>query len=94
MTHARVKHVIKGSASQGGRCRYCRKRIVWAKVAPHGKSMPFDREPIYAPSTRNPDTGVEFEVWPDDLLHFTTCPRQPERKQKRATSTRALEAGR
>lgn len=67
-----VKHVVKGSAREG-RCRDCGRRIVWAKVAPKGKSFPFDREPIYAPDVTN-DGGVKFEVWPNELLHFISCP--------------------
>lgn len=86
-----AKLVLKGSARRG-KCKFCRQRIVWATTAPHGKTLPFDREPVYAPELRT-ENGLVFERWPVDTLHIVTCKsRPPATSRKHRSTTPTLEA--
>lgn len=80
-----------------GRCKYCRDRILWATTASApgkpARTLPFTwPRPWPISAERNDETGLDFEVWPREKLHFTTCARQPARTKK-TTSGRAV-AGR
>lgn len=76
--------VVKGSAKPG-RCRDCRHPIVWAVAVTRkgAKALPFSKEPFYAPTERA-DTGVVYERWPSDLLHFISCSHARPRTGARA----------
>lgn len=71
--------VVVGSVKPG-RCKYCGRSIVWAiAVTKKGaKTLPFTKEPIFAPEVVA-ENGVRYERWPNDLLHVVSCPNAPQR---------------
>lgn len=59
-----------------GKCHHCRRAVIWVTSAPHGKSIPFDAEPLVLEHKTNPVTLVRFEVVARTRIHFATCPAQ------------------
>lgn len=93
---------IVASTVQPGTCRYCRAHILWATRASQpgapAKTLPFNRpRPWPLSTTRNDETGLTFEVWPAEALHFVSCPHQPPRRVSpgaRRRTTRSVEVNR
>lgn len=88
--YARTVTVVAGTVKDGT-CRYCHDRILWATTASAkgrpAKTLPFNRpRPWSLSEQRNDETGVSFEVWPADALHFTTCRNKPAPAKKPQTA--------
>ena len=67
---------IMANLRKHGRCRDCKRSIVWVVTAPHGKYMPFDREPLVLGIEQNQVTLVRFEVIASLYCHFESCPKR------------------
>jgi hypothetical protein len=62
-----------------GRCKHCHARIEWATVAPKGRTVPLDPNPLVLRVHVNDDTGIKFQVVSANNLHFATCTNKPAR---------------
>jgi len=90
MHRSRLICVVTAGISEA-RCKYCRDRIVWATTASQrgkpSRTLPFTwPRPFPLRQERNDETGIGFEYWPAEKLHFVTCPHQPVRKKKATSS--------
>jgi hypothetical protein len=75
--------VVPDRVHRKGRCRYCRRPVIWAttptRVGKRARCLPFDARPVPLRRERNDETGVVIEFWPRASLHVVTCPKHPPR---------------
>ncbi len=63
---------ILARPGEPGRCRRCRRPILWVLTAPHGRAVPLDAPPLVLEQVQHPTSGVQFHVIPAGARH--RCP--------------------
>lgn len=90
MYHQRLICVSTLGISEG-RCKYCGDRLVWANTASEkgkpSRTLPFTwPRPWPIRAEVNGETGIGFEWWATEKLHFVTCTAKPTRRSSRPGS--------